>query len=75
MYPQTFPKLVDWPLFRDLCPDSLAHLHRDQAQNLSYQAEPLDVLDRMGVARYLSFTSSKLRSWLGVVPAANGTLP
>jgi hypothetical protein len=38
---------------------------------MSYQAEPLDVLDRTGVARYLSFPSSKLRSWLGVVPADN----
>jgi hypothetical protein len=48
--------------------DSPAHLDRGQAQKLSYQAEPSDFLDRTRVARYLSFTSPKLSSWLGVVP-------
>ena len=31
----------------------------------------MDFLDPTRVARYLSFTSAKLSSWLGVVPAAN----
>ena len=57
--------------FRDLWRDSLAHLDRGQAQKLSYQAEPSDFLDRTRVARYLSFTSPKLSTWLGMVPARN----
>jgi hypothetical protein len=71
MYPQTSQLLEISRRFRDLWRDSPAHLDRVQAQKLSYQAEPSDFWDLAGVARYLSFTSPKLGSWTGLVPAAN----
>jgi hypothetical protein len=45
-------------------------LDRVLAQKLSYQAEPSDFQNQAWVARYLSVTSPKLRTWLGMVLAA-----
>jgi hypothetical protein len=70
MYPQTVPQLGISRRYRYLWRSSPAHLGRGQAQNLSYQAEPSDFRVLRGVARYLSFPSPKLSSWLGTVPAA-----